>query len=87
MRRNKGKYKKPEVTTHGSNPESVESGCCLRSCGGSPAPASVTDKGTRDFVKKIKEEMTCSCVESVNLTTCTQYRDHIGYALCLIFTS
>lgn len=30
-------YKKPEVVSKGYTPEPVEAGCCLRSCGGSPA--------------------------------------------------
>lgn len=30
------KEEKPEVLSQGSTPEPVESGCCLRSCGGSP---------------------------------------------------
>ena len=29
-------YQKPEVTCKGANPEPVEAGCCLQSCGGSP---------------------------------------------------
>jgi len=31
-------YQKPQVVLTGANPEPVEAGCCLRSCGGSPGP-------------------------------------------------
>jgi hypothetical protein len=34
------KYDKPKVVVRGSSPEPVESGCCLRSCGGMPSPMS-----------------------------------------------
>jgi hypothetical protein len=39
-------YQKPEVTKKGSAPEPVEAGCCLRSCGGSPAPQPKTRNDT-----------------------------------------
>lgn len=34
-------YQKPQVVQKGTNPEPVEAGCCLRSCGGSPGPMQV----------------------------------------------
>lgn len=38
-------YEKPAVTIKGSSPEPVESGCCLRSCGGVPGPMQVGKRG------------------------------------------
>lgn len=45
------KYVKPEVTQKGQTKEPVEAGCCLRSCGGSPAPSK---KGTDSALSVIR---------------------------------
>jgi len=48
------KYEKPRVTRKGANPEPVEAGCCLRSCGGSPGPTQ-TPKDQTSVAKEVAE--------------------------------
>ncbi len=51
-------YEKPQIKSPGCDSEPVESGCCLRSCGGSPGGSQASkalEKETRT-VQKILEE-------------------------------
>ncbi len=50
---NTSKYQKPLVTRSGSNPEPVEAGCCLRSCGGVPSPQGGALKPKGQLAKKL----------------------------------
>ena len=49
------KYIKPAITRSGSNPEPVEAGCCLRSCGGVPSPQGGTLKPNSKLAAKLNK--------------------------------
>jgi len=60
MEKKKKSYQKPRVEGVGSSPESVESGCCLTSCGGSPGITQSNPsvkKGDKDSVSVVESAL------------------------------
>ena len=53
-------YEKPEVLRTGYHPETIEAGCCLKSCGGSPRAIQEGDILKEEFLT-IKKQLKKLC--------------------------